>query len=46
MSRAFNLFTRAVLTFPYHDTQCGFKAFTRRAAQDDLSAAEDQSLGL
>jgi len=33
MSRAFNLFTRAVLTFPYHDTQCGFKAFTRRAAQ-------------
>jgi dolichyl-phosphate beta-glucosyltransferase len=33
MSRAFNLFTRAVLTFPYHDTQCGFKAFTRRAAR-------------
>jgi dolichyl-phosphate beta-glucosyltransferase len=33
MSRAFNLFTRAVLTFPYHDTQCGFKAFTRSAAQ-------------
>jgi glycosyltransferase involved in cell wall biosynthesis len=33
MSRAFNLFTRAVLTFPYHDTQCGFKAFTRRAAE-------------
>jgi glycosyltransferase involved in cell wall biosynthesis len=33
MSRAFNLFTRAILTFPYHDTQCGFKAFTRRAAE-------------
>ena len=33
MSRTFNLFTRAVLTFPYHDTQCGFKAFTRHAAQ-------------
>jgi dolichyl-phosphate beta-glucosyltransferase len=33
MSRTFNLFTRAVLTFPYHDTQCGFKAFTREAAQ-------------
>jgi glycosyltransferase involved in cell wall biosynthesis len=33
MSRTFNLFTRAVLTFPYHDTQCGFKAFTRRAAE-------------
>jgi glycosyltransferase involved in cell wall biosynthesis len=33
MSRAFNLFTRAILTFPYHDTQCGFKAFTRHAAE-------------
>jgi dolichyl-phosphate beta-glucosyltransferase len=33
MSRAFNVFTRAMLWFPYHDTQCGFKAFTRRAAQ-------------
>lgn len=33
MSRAFNIYTRAILTFPYHDTQCGFKAFTRRAAQ-------------
>ena len=33
MSRTFNLFIRAVLTFPYRDTQCGFKAFTRRAAE-------------
>src|SRR5471032_1450554 len=33
MSRTFNLFTRALLAFPYHDTQCGFKAFTRRAAE-------------
>ncbi|HEU4416456.1 MAG TPA: dolichyl-phosphate beta-glucosyltransferase [Candidatus Angelobacter sp.] len=33
MSRAFNLFIRGVLTFPYRDTQCGFKAFSRRAAQ-------------
>ena len=32
MSRAYNLFIRTVLTFPYRDTQCGFKAFTRRAA--------------
>jgi glycosyltransferase involved in cell wall biosynthesis len=32
MSRTYNLFIRAVLTFPYRDTQCGFKAFTRRAA--------------
>ncbi len=33
MSRAYNLFIRGVLTFPYRDTQCGFKAFTRRAAE-------------
>jgi len=33
MSRAYNVFIRTVLTFPYRDTQCGFKAFTRRAAE-------------
>jgi hypothetical protein len=33
MSRTYNLFTRVLLAFPYHDTQCGFKAFTRRAAE-------------
>jgi dolichyl-phosphate beta-glucosyltransferase len=33
MSRMFNLFLRALLVFPYRDTQCGFKAFTSRAAQ-------------
>jgi len=33
MSRAYNLFIRSVLMFPYRDTQCGFKAFTRRAAE-------------
>jgi glycosyltransferase involved in cell wall biosynthesis len=33
MSRTFNLFLRAVLAVPYRDTQCGFKAFTRRAAE-------------
>jgi glycosyltransferase involved in cell wall biosynthesis len=33
MSRAFNFFLRAVLAVPYRDTQCGFKAFTRRAAE-------------
>ncbi|HKD82200.1 MAG TPA: dolichyl-phosphate beta-glucosyltransferase [Candidatus Angelobacter sp.] len=32
MSRTYNLFIRTLLTFPYRDTQCGFKAFTRRAA--------------
>jgi len=30
--RIFNLVLRIVLSLPYHDTQCGFKAFTRRAA--------------
>src|SRR5215470_10229327 len=33
MSRAYNLYIRAILTFPYRDTQCGFKAFTRSAAE-------------
>jgi dolichyl-phosphate beta-glucosyltransferase len=32
LSRVFNLFLRMVLFFPYRDTQCGFKAFTRAAA--------------
>ena len=32
MSRTFNIFLRVLLAFPYRDTQCGFKAFTRRAA--------------
>lgn len=33
MSRTFNLYLRLLLGFSYRDTQCGFKAFTRRAAQ-------------
>jgi glycosyltransferase involved in cell wall biosynthesis len=32
LSRVYNLFLRMVLLFPYRDTQCGFKAFTRDAA--------------
>lgn len=32
LSRLYNLFLRAILLFPYRDTQCGFKAFTRNAA--------------
>lgn len=32
LSRAYNLFLRMVLLFPYRDTQCGFKAFTCEAA--------------
>jgi glycosyltransferase involved in cell wall biosynthesis len=31
--RCFNMLTRAVMRLPYADTQCGFKAFTRDAAQ-------------
>jgi glycosyltransferase involved in cell wall biosynthesis len=31
--RCFNLVTRTVMGLKFHDTQCGFKAFTRAAAQ-------------
>src|SRR5215470_8944480 len=31
-SRAFNLYLRVFLGLPFHDTQCGFKAFKRQAA--------------
>lgn len=31
--RCFNALTRMVMRLPYADTQCGFKAFTRNAAQ-------------
>lgn len=31
-SRSFNLFIKLLLGLPFRDTQCGFKAFTRRAA--------------
>lgn len=31
--RCFNALTRAVMGLPYADTQCGFKAFRRKAAQ-------------
>ncbi len=31
--RCFNLVTRLVIGLNFHDTQCGFKAFTRQAAQ-------------
>jgi glycosyltransferase involved in cell wall biosynthesis len=32
LSRIYHLYLRALLRFPYRDTQCGFKAFTRRAS--------------
>src|SRR6266702_4463174 len=31
--RVYNLVLRIILGLPYRDTQCGFKAFTRRARQ-------------
>lgn len=31
--RCFNFVTRMIMRLPYADTQCGFKAFTRTAAQ-------------
>lgn len=31
--RCFNWITRRVMNLPFHDTQCGFKAFRREAAQ-------------
>jgi dolichyl-phosphate beta-glucosyltransferase len=31
--RCFNVLTRMVMNLPFADTQCGFKAFTRSAAQ-------------
>jgi len=34
LGRCFNGVTRAIMGLPYADTQCGFKAFTRAAAQN------------
>jgi len=33
VGRAYNLVLRLMLGLPYKDTQCGFKAYTRRAAE-------------
>ena len=33
LGRCFNLITRTVMGLPFEDTQCGFKAFRREAAQ-------------
>jgi dolichyl-phosphate beta-glucosyltransferase len=33
LSRIYHLYLRFLLRFPYRDTQCGFKAFTRRAVR-------------
>jgi len=33
LSRLYHIYLRLLLRFPYRDTQCGFKAFTRPAAR-------------
>ena len=37
MGKVFNFFVRIVFSMTFHDTQCGFKLFKRRAAQDIAS---------
>ena len=44
--RLFNLGLRLVLGLRYRDTQCGFKAFNRKAIQDDFYAPADRALGV
>ncbi len=39
MGKSFNLLVRAIGGLPFLDTQCGFKLFTRAAAQDLFAAA-------
>src|SRR4029079_18366033 len=38
LGRAFNLLVRATVLPGIHDTQCGFKCFTRQAARDLFAA--------
>jgi len=44
-SRCFNLVTRLIINLPYADTQCGFKAFTREAAQRILKRQRIEGWG-
>ncbi|HVI06912.1 MAG TPA: dolichyl-phosphate beta-glucosyltransferase [Candidatus Binatia bacterium] len=43
--RIFNVLNRAILGLPFKDTQCGFKAFTRRAAQTILPLQQIERWG-
>lgn len=45
MSRVFNLFVRLLLLPGLSDTQCGFKGFTKRAAQQIFSVADSNRFG-
>jgi len=43
--RVFNTYLRVVLGLNFHDTQCGFKAFTRQAAQEIFSRQQIEGWG-
>ncbi len=43
--RIFNLLLRIILGLRFKDTQCGFKAFTRRAAQETFSRQQIERWG-
>ncbi len=43
--RVFNLLLRLILGLRFKDTQCGFKAFTRRAAQEIFSRQQIERWG-
>jgi glycosyltransferase involved in cell wall biosynthesis len=43
ISRAYNLFVKAVLWTSFSDAQCGFKAISRTAVNDLVPAVKDQS---
>lgn len=43
ISRCYNLFIKAVLFTKFSDAQCGFKAISRRAAEELLPQVKDQA---
>jgi glycosyltransferase involved in cell wall biosynthesis len=45
VGRAYNLLLRAGLGLPYKDTQCGFKAFTRKAAETIFTRQQIEGWG-
>ena len=45
MGRAFNLATRLILALPFRDTQCGFKCFSAKAAEDLFSLQRSVGMG-
>lgn len=43
LSRTYNMLIRAMFFTPFHDAQCGFKAVSRRAAEDLIPLVENQN---